>query len=677
MNTGKQINAMVIVLFLSLIAIGAYTLWDPLRSDSAEDNQLEKAASFGATTFSLNCRLCHGDRGEGGAAGGRLPAALALDIDRLRGIKDGVFDQAAFADAFKLMTDTITCGRVGTSMPTWGESQGGILSDEQLRQLAVLITEGRWDLAQEHADEVDAAATNHATVQMPDGSFGVNDTELIVSNAAPFSVDQFIRIEEERLQIIDIPSTGQRLAGEIGRTPRRLLVSGAEAIEVGAIIRLDGELMEVTAVRDDGDPEIVLGDAVSPSEKRISVSDAAFFGEGYVLSVGDELIEVDGPVETGQTLSQTVGRAETTIEVSGIEGIPKGMVIRIGRELMRVVELEPARLEVERGVEDTEAASHGSGTSILEVDVAEAEEPDTGQTLIEPADPSDTLITVSGTTGIAEMETYRLDNELVFVKAIQRAHLHVERGVEGSSRAAHARRVAIFEGNLLAVERGVDGTRRASHDEGEQVFLTELEVKRALEGSDRQAHAKNAEIYLGHRLIVERGVLDTEAAEHPNGVLVRDFPPPPEDPAINKEACGDQRFQVFVGGPTPTVGPTATPRAGAQQVAVSLTEFEVAPEVTSIGDGPVDFQVSNEGVIVHNFRVIATDLAVDELPLDDTGLAVDETQVEVVGGFVEAITGGESRSAPVDLPPGNYVLICNVATHYQAGMWVGFEVAPP
>ncbi|MBI4571517.1 MAG: hypothetical protein HY723_06165, partial [Chloroflexi bacterium] len=114
MNTGKQINAMVVVLFVMLVAVGAYTIWDPFRSESAEDDQIEQAAERGGTTFALNCRLCHGDRGQGGVAGGRLPAALALDRPDLQGIEDGVFTQAAYDAAFDLVTDTITCGRVGT-----------------------------------------------------------------------------------------------------------------------------------------------------------------------------------------------------------------------------------------------------------------------------------------------------------------------------------------------------------------------------------------------------------------------------------------------------------------------------------------------------------------------------------------------------------------------------------
>jgi uncharacterized cupredoxin-like copper-binding protein len=111
-------------------------------------------------------------------------------------------------------------------------------------------------------------------------------------------------------------------------------------------------------------------------------------------------------------------------------------------------------------------------------------------------------------------------------------------------------------------------------------------------------------------------------------------------------------------------------------VAISLAEFSILPEPASIVDGPVNFRVTNEGVIIHDFRVIATDLAVEALPLDASGLQVDEAQVDVLGSSALLEMGG-SQIVSVGLPPGSYVLICNIATHYQAGMRVGFDVTAP
>ncbi len=819
MNTGKQINAMVIALFVTIIAIGAYTIWDPFRSDSAADEQIETAAERGATTFALNCRLCHGDRGEGGALGGRLPQAPALDQDFLRGFENGALSEEALKEVVKLVTNTIICGRVGTFMPIWGADQGGTLNEEQIRQLTVLITgggnEGFWELAQEHADELDAEATGHATVQMPSGAFADSDTELTVSNAASFSADQYIRIgteqlevlrgiagteavahgrgiailrdtgvtlrapieadgttllvddttdlaagevlqladekvrialilederevvvergvddtravphasgasifgdtgmtlreavgpddtllavldsgrfaggetlqlddetvrvlgliKQERLQILDVPSTGQQLAEDIGRTPDSFIVSGADSIEVGAIIRLDGELMEVTAIGDDGDSGTVLDTAVSASDTLISVDDPTFYRPEYVIRVGDEHIRVIEAVDTGQTLQDTIGRAQTTIDASGSDGLSPGMVIRMSRELLRITEIHPAFVEVERGVDGTSQATHTSGAAILKAEVDEDEEPDTGQTLLETADANATTFVVTGMIGLAVDETFLLGDEVVKVTRVEPARLRVERGADGTDREAHLRRASIFDRNLLNVERGFRSTA-AAHDEGDSVFLTILEVERSVAGSALGPHSKTAEIFLGHRLIVERGALNTTAAEHENGELVYDFPTSPEGPEPNVSACGQRRA---VAEPTPT-GPTATPEPtppGAQEVTVSLTEFAVDVDPASLTDGSVVFQVANDGFIDHNFRVIATDLAPDALPT--SGGLVDEEQLEVVASTSDFGAGGTETSTVEQLTPGNYVLICNFIGHYQSGMFVGFEVTP-
>ena len=677
MNTSKQVNAMVVILFLTLLVTGAYTVWDPFRSDDAAEAQLEQAANRGAETFALNCRLCHGDRGQGGVDGGRLPAAAKLDKSRLRGFRDGEFVSAALDDDQILVTNVISCGRAGTQMPTWAETQGGTLNEEQIRQLMVLITEGLsegfWHLAQEHADEIDAEATGHATVQQPGGALSASDTELVVNNAGPFSVEQYIRIDAERIQITAIPGTGQQLVEDIGRTPKRFLVSGAAGVEIGQIIRLDGELMEVTAIRDDGEPQIALDFDVSSSATRISVDDPSFFRSDYSFRVGDELIRAFEPVTTGQTLFETVGRAETYLSVSGTQGIAVGSVIRLDDELLRVTEiLQPAQIEVERAADGESALSHGAGTSILRAEAEEGEELDTGQSLVAAVAASDTTFAVTAMGGLALDKLFALDGEIVRIVGITPAELRVERGVEGTSRAAHSRRASLFERNLLEVERGFEGTQAAEHSDGDTILMTELEVKRAVQGSSTGNHSKSADLFLGHRLIVARGKLDTDPAEHANGVTVFNFPVAPVGAEINEEACGQFRSAQ----PTPS-GPTPTPIPGAVNVAVSLVEFSVDLDLSSVPSGPVAFQVSNDGSIDHNFQVIRTDLAVDALPQSDN--KVDETAdaLEIVGRISDFGAGGSQTAQFLELVPGSYVLICNVPGHYDGGMRVGFTVTTP
>jgi uncharacterized cupredoxin-like copper-binding protein len=202
------------------------------------------------------------------------------------------------------------------------------------------------------------------------------------------------------------------------------------------------------------------------------------------------------------------------------------------------------------------------------------------------------------------------------------------------------------------------------------VYMTALKVKRQAGGSALAEHGKNTELFLGNQLVVARGVLGTTAAQHENGALVRNFPAPPDSPATNTgPTCSQPQVQA---GTTPS-GPTPTPVPGALVVKVSLTEFTVTPDSSSVAAGPVAFDVTNIGAAPHNFRIIKTDLAPDKLPVANS--QADETQVTVVAGSSASfIAVGASDAVSANLTPGNYVLICNVPTHYQSGMHAAFTV---
>lgn len=268
MNTSKQINIMVVLIFLTLVVYGAYTIWEPIRADEAEERQEATAAERGGRLFAQNCRLCHGDRGEGGAAGGRMLQAPLLDRPDLQGIVDSerklaanveasdtaitldeeaafeegdilliddermvvkkvdvnlvevergagdteaaghsagaqvfILDEAELKTSAKLIADTITCGRVGTAMTTWGDSQGGSLNDDQIRQLTLLITTGRWNLTEEFVEEADATGIHL------EEAVSATDTELLVADVTDFSVGDPLLIGEERMIIEEVKET--------------------------------------------------------------------------------------------------------------------------------------------------------------------------------------------------------------------------------------------------------------------------------------------------------------------------------------------------------------------------------------------------------------------------------------------------------------------------------------
>lgn len=142
-------------------------------------------------------------------------------------------------------------------------------------------------------------------------------------------------------------------------------------------------------------------------------------------------------------------------------------------------------------------------------------------------------------------------------------------------------------------------------------------------------------------------------------------------------ACDDDEDEDGGQPPAATEPADEEPANGATDgggsVDLSLAEFSVSPSVDTISAGSVTFNTSNDGAIVHNLRVIRTELDPDALPVDAGAFVVDEDQVEVVAssGTLEA---GGTEEVVADLEPGSYVLICNIPTHYDAGMVVAFTV---
>jgi uncharacterized cupredoxin-like copper-binding protein len=104
---------------------------------------------------------------------------------------------------------------------------------------------------------------------------------------------------------------------------------------------------------------------------------------------------------------------------------------------------------------------------------------------------------------------------------------------------------------------------------------------------------------------------------------------------------------------------------------VEMSDFKVTTDHPTITAGHVVMGIRNHASMVHELKVIKTDLAPDQLPIDGATAKVNEDGK--VGGL-ENISGGASRKLVLELGPGKYVLICNIAGHYQLGMRVGLEV---
>ena len=106
-------------------------------------------------------------------------------------------------------------------------------------------------------------------------------------------------------------------------------------------------------------------------------------------------------------------------------------------------------------------------------------------------------------------------------------------------------------------------------------------------------------------------------------------------------------------------------------VIVDMKEYAITLSVASVKAGTIKFGIRNNGTMVHDFDLIKTDLGFDKLPIDGgSAKAKDDGLVKQMIN----IAANRSTTLSADLAAGSYVIICNVAGHYQLGMRVAFKV---
>jgi uncharacterized cupredoxin-like copper-binding protein len=150
--------------------------------------------------------------------------------------------------------------------------------------------------------------------------------------------------------------------------------------------------------------------------------------------------------------------------------------------------------------------------------------------------------------------------------------------------------------------------------------------------------------------------------------------------SVSASGTGSSSSSASGTGESPTAGVVEDKPADAEEVDVKLSEFNIEPSVTTIDAGKIYFKVDNDGPEdAHEFVVIKTDDKADSLPVTDG--RVPEDQVDILGE-IEPFTANSSASLTLDLEPGHYVFICNIAemedgeleSHYEEGMHVDFTV---
>ena len=130
-------------------------------------------------------------------------------------------------------------------------------------------------------------------------------------------------------------------------------------------------------------------------------------------------------------------------------------------------------------------------------------------------------------------------------------------------------------------------------------------------------------------------------------------------------------------------GDEGTTGGSGTQIAVTLKEYSIALAQSSAPAGDVTFAVTNEGPdAVHEFVVLATDLALDALPTNPDGSVQEEGEGITPVDEIEDIAVGDTATLTVSLAAGSYVFVCNIVgdvggetvPHYQQGMRASFTV---
>jgi uncharacterized cupredoxin-like copper-binding protein len=104
--------------------------------------------------------------------------------------------------------------------------------------------------------------------------------------------------------------------------------------------------------------------------------------------------------------------------------------------------------------------------------------------------------------------------------------------------------------------------------------------------------------------------------------------------------------------------------------------MSIRTDQPSVKAGEVHFDVANwSRSFVHEMLVVAVDNPSAAIPYNYAEPRIAEDQVKVLGEIAD-LRPNASSTMDLNLMPGWYLLICNVAGHYAAGMVTQFHVAP-
>lgn len=109
--------------------------------------------------------------------------------------------------------------------------------------------------------------------------------------------------------------------------------------------------------------------------------------------------------------------------------------------------------------------------------------------------------------------------------------------------------------------------------------------------------------------------------------------------------------------------------AGMGSKSMSMATMGIKLSTMSVPAGDVTFKATNDSKDTEHEMIVAPVPAGGKpLPFNAAQDRVDEEAAHSLGE-VEGLDPGKSGTLTLKLKPGKYVLYCNIAGHYKAGMW--------
>jgi uncharacterized cupredoxin-like copper-binding protein len=117
----------------------------------------------------------------------------------------------------------------------------------------------------------------------------------------------------------------------------------------------------------------------------------------------------------------------------------------------------------------------------------------------------------------------------------------------------------------------------------------------------------------------------------------------------------------------------ASPSAGGQTIVLSEWKVDIASPVKA---GTTNFSITNNGTAPHELLVFKSNLEPAAYPTDSAGDITEDGPGVTLVSDGENIDPGGSQDRTVDLTPGTYLFVCNIAGHFKQGMFTVVTVAP-